>query len=1111
MVEIKDSAANPPGNKDTDRRSYLTAIILLLSVMAVLLGMNYHAQKQAQNRTIQRIQADVDAEAQRFSMLINRLHSDLLQMATSPEVSAYFRNKALGMSMEYGLRASIKNLNRTFERQFQLFPFADGSLYQHIRLFDYNGRLIAGWPELPTGQTVILPQLLQPLNERINFVSRNGVLYLQTALNSANDADAILEAAIPYSNMRGHLAFNGNQPLQRIFMHHQQIADPPIDLVPVESLDKIRENLTTGEPFTLDSDDQLLLRLSDKLDISRPLIFQAVVQDYPLSLIRIEDATNIYDQTASVTILIVMVLFSATLVLFSLRIIHSATRNRVLNQTLDQVRTSEQALRERNREMNFIIDSAKLGTWVWEIPSGKLEINHQWAHMLGYEPGELATELATWRDRLHPDDTAHVFQAIEDHLSGTTPVYMSDHRLRHASGNWIWIRDIGQIFSRDNAGKPLVVKGIHLEITELKTALQQTEQAQKDAEAVIDNFLDSLLVVDNNLLINRINKATCLLLGYPEDELLGMPVSFLFADPDEDVRSCFCLAASKDQKSLSELRNIEMTFRTIQGTCLPVSINLARLENDQGETIGIVAGAKDISSLKNALFETERQNQFIERVLNVIPGGLLVMDAGFTVLRNNDTYLRLLDHWCRSYDLYQETLGAMIHQRLRQQLPLQTAGSFSINAADKVFFIEYHAARDGDIATGNWVVYLHDVTARLQAEEARKLHSTVLEQTSEAVVISDTEGRFRYVNRAFTHLCGYTPAEVIGQPVSLLKSPGLTKRFYAKLALDLRAGKVWSGAIPYCRKDTSQFETETTISPIRNDAGEIIYYVSLWRDISQERALQQQLLQAQKLEAIGQLAAGVAHELNTPIQYIQNNVSFFRESFIEIQPVINKLQQVAKAPQQMQEPIWQQGVANDVSTIDLDFINEEIPLSIEESLQGIDHVVRIVSAMKEFSHPGQSEKSPTDINRLIENSIIVTRNEWKYVAELTTDLDPNLPLLLCEPGSWSQIMLNLIVNSAHAIGAHPQEDGIFGTIHITTRNQDQRLVLTIEDTGTGIAPEHLDRIFEPFFTTKDVGKGTGQGLAIVYDLVVNKHQGTISCDSKPGMGCRFTISIPTKN
>jgi signal transduction histidine kinase len=163
--------------------------------------------------------------------------------------------------------------------------------------------------------------------------------------------------------------------------------------------------------------------------------------------------------------------------------------------------------------------------------------------------------------------------------------------------------------------------------------------------------------------------------------------------------------------------------------------------------------------------------------------------------------------------------------------------------------------------------------------------------------------------------------------------------------------------------------------------------------------------------------------------------------------------------------------------------------------------------MKEFSHPGGSEKVSTDLNRVIESTTVVTRNEWKYVAELKTELAADLPLLVCDPGAWSQVFLNLIINSAHAIAEKSAGDGL-GQILVRSRKVDEEVELQITDSGGGIAPEHQERIFDPFFTTKGVGKGTGQGLAIVYDLVVNKHGGSIVCSSEPDQGTTFTIRIP---
>jgi signal transduction histidine kinase len=187
----------------------------------------------------------------------------------------------------------------------------------------------------------------------------------------------------------------------------------------------------------------------------------------------------------------------------------------------------------------------------------------------------------------------------------------------------------------------------------------------------------------------------------------------------------------------------------------------------------------------------------------------------------------------------------------------------------------------------------------------------------------------------------------------------------------------------------------------------------------------------------------------------------------------------------------------------------EVPQAIQQSLQGIGRVTTIVRAMKEFSHPGSEEKSDTDLNRAIETTITVARNEWKYVAEVVTDFDPALPLVRCLPGEINQVILNLIVNAAHAIADVVENNGKSkGTITIRTRSQGDRVEIRVSDTGTGIPETIRAKIFDPFFTTKGVGKGTGQGLAIAHSVIVDKHGGTISCETEVGKGTTFVIRLP---
>jgi signal transduction histidine kinase len=198
-----------------------------------------------------------------------------------------------------------------------------------------------------------------------------------------------------------------------------------------------------------------------------------------------------------------------------------------------------------------------------------------------------------------------------------------------------------------------------------------------------------------------------------------------------------------------------------------------------------------------------------------------------------------------------------------------------------------------------------------------------------------------------------------------------------------------------------------------------------------------------------------------------------------------------------------------VKECDLPYLEKELPNAIDQSLEGLRRIGRIVKAMKEFSHPGSNEKLPADINRAIETTITVARNEWKYVAEVVTDLDPSLPPVPCLQGEFNQVILNLLVNAAHAISA-VVGDGAKnkGKITVTTRRVDDSAEITIHDSGTGIPKEIQARIFEPFFTTKPVGKGTGQGLSLAHSTIVKRHRGQIWFESAPGEGTTFFIRLP---
>ncbi|MEV6632018.1 ATP-binding protein [Actinoplanes sp. NPDC051470] len=283
------------------------------------------------------------------------------------------------------------------------------------------------------------------------------------------------------------------------------------------------------------------------------------------------------------------------------------------------------------------------------------------------------------------------------------------------------------------------------------------------------------------------------------------------------------------------------------------------------------------------------------------------------------------------------------------------------------------------------------------------------------------------------------------------------------------------------------------------DAGGVI---GIGADVTRIGDLERQVNQANRLEAIGQLAAGIAHEINTPIQFVSDNTRFIEQSFTELLTLVTAVQQrFGDTDEQIAELLRE---------IDADFLLAEVPTALAESLEGLERVAQIVRAMKDFSHPGQG-RSDVDVNRAVESTSQVARNEWKYHAELSLELGDDVGLVPCYEGEFKQVVLNLIVNAAHAIeAAGPRDGGGLGHIRIRTTRRADAVEIAISDDGTGMDEATQQRIFDPFFTTKVVGKGTGQGLSMAYASIVQKHGGSIKVDSSPGTGTTFTIGLPVR-
>ena len=391
---------------------------------------------------------------------------------------------------------------------------------------------------------------------------------------------------------------------------------------------------------------------------------------------------------------------------------------------------------------------------------------------------------------------------------------------------------------------------------------------------------------------------------------------------------------------------------------------------------------------------------------------------------------------------------------------------------------------------------------RIQQEQNRLL--TAMEKLGEAIVITDVDGNIIYVNPAFTCITGYSAVEVLGKDPHILKSGRHSKEFYRSFWQTLLAKGIWSGRFINKRKDGTLYTEDSTVSAVYDENGTVMSYVAIKRDISKELELERQLLQAVKLESIGTMAAGIAHEINTPVQYIGANLTFLQDSFRDIQAFITTIQQ------QQPDTACSPEIVDRLDEFGWDYLNEEIPKTFIQSQEGIRQISSIVLAMKEFSHPGTRTMVPANINKMLQSVLTVSRNEWKYVATITTDFQETLRDVPCLADEMNHVFLNIIVNAAQAIAERQNgsQKNTEGRITIATREQNESALIVIADNGPGIPDKILDKIFDPFFTTKSVGKGTGQGLAIAYDTVVKKHGGTIECKSTEDLGTEFRITLP---
>jgi two-component system, NtrC family, sensor kinase len=414
-------------------------------------------------------------------------------------------------------------------------------------------------------------------------------------------------------------------------------------------------------------------------------------------------------------------------------------------------------------------------------------------------------------------------------------------------------------------------------------------------------------------------------------------------------------------------------------------------------------------------------------------------------------------------------------------------------------------ARTQDLDRANGLLHgelaeRHRAEAKLQA--AQEHLCRILEAASEGIWVADARGRTEFANARAAEMFGLNAEEMLGRPFVDLVPENLRQAAAADLDT-LAAGRTAKREMKVLRADGSEVWLILSTSILRDAGGAVAGAVAVFMDVTAQRRAQEELEQAHKLEAVGRLASGIAHEINTPIQYIGDNTTFLDEAFTGLASL---LQQHRSALAGGTLDGVRERLERAARDLDLDYLLEQVPRTLVRTLEGVKRVATIVRAMKEFAHPDQLEMVATDLNRTITATLEVSRNEYRYVADVVMNLG-DVPPVTCHPGELSQVFLNIVVNAAHAIEDVVKGTQNKGTIGLATRLEGDEVVIAISDTGGGIPPAVREKIFEPFYTTKEVGRGTGQGLAIARN-VVRKHRGSITFTTAIGQGTTFFIRVP---
>jgi PAS domain S-box-containing protein len=630
--------------------------------------------------------------------------------------------------------------------------------------------------------------------------------------------------------------------------------------------------------------------------------------------------------------------------------------------------------------------------------------------------------------------------------------------------------------------------------------------------------------------IEFLSSATEKLIGYPADEIRRDPMLLNQAVHPDDRHLLRSLTGSGSTGPLTEVPGeLVLRWRHRDGRIVWTELRVVAEHGPDGGVVAIEGTARDITVRKLADLASAERETFALAVLDGIGAETVVLDPHGVVSRANRAWSDLISLFQpaelgggvgRPYlELVKAVLG--VGDRVTElstgiaEVMRGTRAHLEVDVASDVRGTRrWYTVRASPLtgAPGGGAVLTHtEITARKEAEDrltaSEARYRSIIDTVHDVVYQLDGDGRFTFLNHSWEQLTGWSVDESLGRTIWSVMAPDEQAAgesgFFAFLRGELEADVRYRFTL--VTSDGGARMVEVSPQLFRVD-GEIVGTTGTLVDVTDQLHDEVELRHAQKLEAVGRLAAGIAHEVNTPVQFVGDNLQFLDDAFDSLVTLLGKYRTSLSPDSQIKTWAERQAFLSSAEVDgEAEFYEQEIPKAVAEAREGAQRIASIVRAMKAFGHPDAAEQQATDLNEAVRNTVIVARNEYKYIADVELDLG-ELPAVVCHAGDVNQALLNLIVNSAHAIHDVVGDSGERGRITVRTAIDDDAVVITVTDSGPGIPESIRHRVFEPFFTTKEVGRGTGQGLALVR-AVADRHRGQVSFDTGEA-GTTFHLRLP---